>query len=210
MEKKKIKDFFKKFWYIVWKDESLKGWIISLIFIFIIIKFVFFPLLSLATGTGVPIAIVESCSMHHKGNIFSDFDRWWEDHKTNYREFDIDKQRFKDFDFKNGFTKGDVLFIVGNNRAEIEKGDVILFQGPDPTPVIHRVVDIRNESGERVYTTMGDNVRSEGPHSFEERILKERVIGKAVANIVPRAGWIKLIWFEPFREKGQKGTCDEF
>ncbi|MEK6833838.1 MAG: hypothetical protein AABY32_07380, partial [Nanoarchaeota archaeon] len=50
----KIKKFLKKFWQIVWKDDSFKGWIISLVFIFIVIKFVFFPLLNLATGTSLP------------------------------------------------------------------------------------------------------------------------------------------------------------
>ena len=76
----KFKNFWKKFWFIVWKDNSLKGWIISILFLFIVIKFIFFPLLNLVTGTTLPLAIVESCSMHHKGNIFSNFDNWWERH----------------------------------------------------------------------------------------------------------------------------------
>ena len=49
--KKRFKKFWKKFWFIVWKDDSLKGWIISIIFLFVVIKFIFFPLLNLATGT---------------------------------------------------------------------------------------------------------------------------------------------------------------
>ena len=63
--KGKFKRFLKKSWQIIWKDDSLKGWIISLIFIFVVIKFIFFPLLNLATGTSLPLAIVESCSMYH-------------------------------------------------------------------------------------------------------------------------------------------------
>jgi len=34
-KKNKLKRFWKKFWFVVWKDESPKGWIISIIFIFV-------------------------------------------------------------------------------------------------------------------------------------------------------------------------------
>ena len=92
MEKSGFKKFWDNFWYIVWKDESFKGWIISIIFIFIIIKFVFFPVMSLATGTKLPLAIVESCSMHHKGNLFSDYDSWWTRHENKYLEIQLNKE----------------------------------------------------------------------------------------------------------------------
>ena len=87
----KFKEFLQKFWFIVWKDDSLRGWILSLLFIFIVIKFIFFPLLNLTTGTTLPLAIVESCSMYHEGNLFSDSDDWWLRHQDKYAEFDITK-----------------------------------------------------------------------------------------------------------------------
>ena len=34
----KIKKIWKKFWFLLWKDNSLKGWIFSVLFLFIFIK----------------------------------------------------------------------------------------------------------------------------------------------------------------------------
>ncbi len=101
MEKRGFKKFWDNFWHIVWKDESFKGWIISIIFIFIMIKFVFFPVLNLTTGTKLPLAIVESCSMYHKGNLFSDYDSWWTRHESKYSEFQFDEEQFKIFTIIN-------------------------------------------------------------------------------------------------------------
>ena len=89
--------FFKKFWFLLWKDNSVKGWIFALVFIFIIIKFAFFPLLSLTTGTPLPLAIVESCSMYHQGNIFSNFNAWRGRHITKYSGWNITENKFNDF-----------------------------------------------------------------------------------------------------------------
>src|SRR5271169_826461 len=108
-----LKKFFKRFWYILWKDNSLKGWVLSLIVIFIFIKFIFFPVLSLTTGTSLPLAIVESCSMYHAGNIFSDFNSWWQRHEEKYTALGINETEFSHFSFVNGFSKGDILLIVG-------------------------------------------------------------------------------------------------
>ena len=74
MKKKKLKKLWKDIWFLLWKDDSLKGWLLSVLVIFIFIKFIFFPTLSLVTGTVLPLAIVESCSMYHQGNILSNYD----------------------------------------------------------------------------------------------------------------------------------------
>jgi len=106
--KKRLKEYWKKFWFLLWKDDSLKGWIFSIIFLFIFIKLVFFPGLSLITGTELPLAIVESCSMYHKGNLFSSFDAWYERHDEKYAEFIINKLDFQDFSFMST-----ILWIMG-------------------------------------------------------------------------------------------------
>jgi hypothetical protein len=90
----KVKNFFKKFWFILWKDNSLKGWLLSLIVIFVFIRFIFFPVLSLATGTSLPLAIVESCSMYHNGNLFSNFNEWWGRHDAKYSDIGINQTDF--------------------------------------------------------------------------------------------------------------------
>src|SRR4030042_3922556 len=89
----KTKNGFKKFWFLLWKDNSFKGWIFSLIFLFVFIKFIFFPGFSLVTGTSLPLAIVESCSMYHQGNFFSDFSGWVGRRARKYEKKNIKKKK---------------------------------------------------------------------------------------------------------------------
>lgn len=205
---KNIKKNFDKFWYLLWKDDSFKGWLFSVIFLIIFIMFIFFPLLRLATGTSLPLAIVESCSMHHKANVFSDFDSWWEKHDEKYSEFIINKLDFQDFPFKNGFSKGDILFITGAEPENIQEGDVIIFQASGyPNPLIHRVVDIQKQNDEYLFSTIGDN--NDQQLSVEKQISEDKLVGKAVFRIVPYAGWAKLVFFEHLRPEQDRGFCEE-
>ena len=145
---------FKKFWYFLWKDNSLKGWVFSLIFLFVVIKFIFFPVLSLVTGTSLPLAIVESCSMYHKGNLFSDSDTWWERQGNKYSEFLINNLDFQKFPMRNGFNKGDILLIFGANPEKLEVGDIVIFNAYQKNPIIHRIIDIRETNGQKVFSTI--------------------------------------------------------
>jgi len=203
----KTKRFFRKFWEIVWKDNSFKGWLISLIFIFVIIRFVFFPLLNLATGTELPMAIVESCSMYHTGNVFSSFNNWWGRHSSKYNNLGINESEFKEFIFKRGFSKGDILFIVRAKPEKIEVGDVIIFNAGERNPIIHRVIGIKQNNGEYTFSTIGDN--NNGQLNVETSIKQEQLVGKAVFRIVPSIGWTKLVFYEHLRPKSEKGLCNE-
>lgn len=205
--KKRFKEFWKKFWFIVWKDDSLKGWIISIIFLFVIIKFIFFPLLNLTTGTSLPLAIVESCSMYHQGNIFSDFDSWYERHDEKYTPFIINKLDFQEFPFKRGFNKGDILFIVGTKPEKLEVGDIIIFNAQQRNPIIHRIIDIKEEDGEYIFSTLGDNNNQQ--ISFEKTISEDKIVGKASFRLVPYLGWVKLAFFEGGKSSSERGFCDE-
>ncbi len=207
MKKEEVKKFWKKFWFIVWKDNSFKGWVISILFLFIVIKFIFFPLLNLATGTTLPLAIVESCSMYHKGNIFSSFDNWWERHEDKYEKLKIDVSEFQKFNFRRGFSKGDILFAVRTKPEKLEIGDVIIFEGGQRNPIIHRIIDIKKENGEYIFSTIGDN--NNGQLSFEEDINDDEIIGRAVFRVVPYLGWVKLIFFEGSRSVSERGFCSE-
>ena len=205
--KKRFREFWKKFWFIVWKDDSLKGWIISNKFLFVVIKFIFFPLLSLATESALPLAIVESCSMYHNGNVFSSFDNWWERHDTKYSEFEIDLLEFEEFGFKRGFSKGDILFIVGKKPEKLNIGDTIIFDANQNNPIIHRIINIKEEDTGYTFSTIGDN--NNGQLSFEKNISSEQIVGKAVFRVVPYLGWGKLIFFEGKRPISEKGSCHE-
>lgn len=204
----KFKKFLKKFWFIVWKDESFKGWFISLLFIFVIIKFVFFPLLSFATGTELPLAIVESCSMYHRGDIFGSYNNWIDRHEQKYSSIDITKTEFEDFIFRKGFNKGDILFIIKANPEKIKVGDVIIFNAAQRNPVIHRVINISEDSqGKKIFSTMGDNNYGQLPS--EKEISEDQLVGKAILRIGPFIGWGKLIFFEHQKPEYERGLCNE-
>jgi len=213
----KFKKFLKRFWEIVWKDDSFKGWLISLVFIFVIIKFIFFPLLGLATGftfqeirngEALPLAIVESCSMYHSGNIFGNFDNWWERHDEKYSDFYIDKTEFQEFTLKKGFSKGDIIFIVRARPEKLKVGDVIIFDSNQKNPIIHRIISIKEDKDEKyVFSTIGDN--NNGQLSAETAISEDQLVGKAVLNLLPSVGWAKLIFYEHKRSEYEKGFCQE-
>ncbi|MCX6749918.1 MAG: signal peptidase I [Candidatus Pacearchaeota archaeon] len=203
----KLKKFLRKFWEIVWKDDSFKGWLISLVFIFVVIKFVFFPLLNLATGTSLPLAIVESCSMYHSGNIFGNFDNWWERHDIKYSNLNIDKSEFEEFILKKGFAKGDIIFIIKARPEKLKIGDVIIFETNQKNPIIHRIIKITEKDGKYTFSTIGDN--NDGQLSIETEISEDQLVGRAVLNLFPSVGWAKLVFFEHSRPQYDRGFCEE-
>jgi len=207
MKKGDIKKFWKKLWYLLWEDQSLKGWVFSIIFLFVFIKFIFLPGLSLLTGTALPIAIVESCSMYHKADIFSNFDSWWERHENKYSPYIINNLDFDEFPLKKGFNKGDILFIIKAKPEKIEIGDIIIFDAGKKNPLIHRVIKIEQKNGEYFFSTIGDNNR--GQLESEKIISENQLVGKAVFKIVPFIGWGKLIFFEATRPASERGFCAE-
>ena len=203
----KFKEAWKRFWYMVWEDDSFKGWFLSILFIFVFIKFIFFPVLSLVTGTTIPLAIVESCSMYHQGNILTNLDEWWQSHETKYSELGISKEQFEQFHIYNGFNKGDILFITGVNADKLGLGDIIIFDsGKGGNPIIHRVVKIVEGENGLVFSTMGDN--NNGQLSVEQSISSSQILGKASIRAVPYIGWIKLIFYEPRKPFGERGFCN--
>jgi len=207
LEKENVKKFFRGFWFLLWKDNSIKGWIFSIVFLFLFIKFIFFPVLNLVTGTSLPLAIVESCSMYHKGGIFSDFDSWFQNHEEKYTEKNITQEEFLEFPVKKGFNKGDILFIVRARPEKIKAGDVIIFSADQRNPIIHRVVEIKEINGNRVFSTIGDNNNGQLP--FEKNIREDQLIGKAVIKLVPYAGWIKLVFYDWQKPQLERGFCEE-
>ena len=189
---KKVVDYWEKFWKFLKKD-SWASFAITLLIAFVIIKFIFFPGLSLITGTSLPIVIVESCSMyHHEAGFENTFT------SPIYGQYGINIQDTGSWDFQNGFSKGDLIFVV--RAKDIEVGEVIIFSRGEGTPIIHRVVEV----GDTTYTTKGDN-NPESYH-FDKNIREEQIIGKALFKI-PAVGWVKLIFFELGRPPAERGLC---
>jgi signal peptidase I len=104
-----------------------------------------------------------------------------------------------------GFSKGDILFIVGVKPRNIHIGDVIIFDAGQSAPVIHRVINITQSNGEYVFSTEGDD--NPGQLSVEREINQNQIVGKAVFRIAPFIGWAKLIFYEGQKPVSQRGFC---
>ena len=204
-----FKKFWKKFWFLLWKDDSMKGWLFSVVFLFVFITFIFFPLLRLSTGTALPLAIVESCSMYHSGDLLSNFDQWWTRHDEKYSNLNISKNEFSTFSLKDGFNKGDILLIIKANPDKLKVGDVIIFNSNTgrKNPIIHRIINITEKNGEKIFSTEGDN--NQGQLEFEKKIYESQLVGKATPIKVPLFGWVKLIFFESQKSPYERGFCSE-
>ena len=194
MNKKKFKKTWKKIWWFIWEDNSIWSWIVNIILAFLIIKFLFYPGLGLIVGTQHPIVAVVSSSMEHNET----FDKWWPYQNQWYSKMDISKERFETFPFKNGFNKGDIIFLIGSNPKDIRIGNIIVFQSAKPDPIIHRVVAKWQYNEKYYFQTKGDNrlTNQESIRSTqidETNISENTVIGKALFR-VPWLGYVK-IWF---------------
>jgi hypothetical protein len=209
MQKKQ--SFWKKLWWFLWEDNSIWSWLANIVLAFVLIKFVIYPVLGLLLGTGYPIVAVVSSSMEHDGS----FDEWWNTDRCCldssctkrvspreiYAGFGITEEQFRDFSFKNGFDKGDIMILRGPGGAEV--GDILVFWTDSRTePIIHRIVQQKGVANAPVFKTKGDhNCASAG---FEQSISKDRFIGKAAIRI-PFLGWIKIGFVELLKLVGLVG-----
>ncbi len=191
-----FKEVAKKTWDFLWNDDSLLSWIVSLALAFIIVKFIFFPLLSLIFATQLPLVVVESGSMHHPGSFVgnaiglqNNFELWWQEKGSWYESQGINKEQAEDWPLKTGLEIGDIVLVSGHGKPEI--GDIIIFNANQKHPLIHRIVDIENRDGEIYYSTKGDN--NSGQLVSEKEIPKNALIGKAILRI-PKLGWVKLVF----------------
>jgi len=216
----------KNFWNWIWNSDSILSWVVALIVIYLFVKFIFFPGLSLIVGSSLPLAGVESSSMDHQivqddfrrltlcGNIYAEsekehinFEEYWNSCGNWYEEKEISKDIFSEFSLRNGFRKGDIIIVWG--RFVPKLGDVIIFK-PNlgslaPRPIIHRIVGIEQDSEGFVFETKGDHNQKQltsGNNIYntdETNIREDQIIGKAVFKI-PYFGWFKIIVVEFFQK----------
>ena len=193
----KLKRSWSKIWYFIWEDDSWASWFVNIILAFVIIKWIVYPVLTLVLMTSHPIVAVVSSSMEHDEGSF---DNWWdseaicgEGYKCTQSEYykllDISKEEFRDYSFRNGFNKGDIIVLLGTKPKKINQGDVIVFLANRPDPIIHRVVTTDQNSAGYVFSTKGDN--NVASFYFEAYIPEENYIGRAVLR-VPFLGYIKI------------------
>lgn len=184
METKKL---MKKIWYFIWEDNSIWSWLVNVVLAVIIIKFIVYPVLGLALGTSYPIVAVVSGSMEHD----SKFDQFWDEKGDFYDSYNITKEDFSNYKFKNGFNKGDIMILTRAKADKIKKGDILVFQSPAPDPIIHRVINTWQENNKYYLATKGDHNNGINSNVKEDRISEERVLGKARLR-VPYLGYVKI------------------
>lgn len=132
------------------------------------------------------------------------FDEYWSLCGEWYENEGIAKGAFAQFPFARGFNTGDIMVLRA--AEDITIGDVIVFEGRTPEPIIHRVIDMTNTDRGMVYSTKGDHNAGQiinyrtvelGEGSVRVAIIDERsineaqVVGKAWFRI-PLLGYPKL------------------
>lgn len=89
---------------------------------------------------------------------------------------------------------GHLLVLQARAPEEIKVGDIIVFNaGYHTKPIVHRIVEIQNVTGELHYYTLGDNndLRDPGYRVHED------IIG-VVVLAVPYIGHVTLFLHEPY------------
>ena len=74
---------------------------------------------------------------------------------------------------KPSINSGDVSIVRNTEEDNIETGDVITFKQGDKV-ITHRITNIEEQDGKKVYTTKGDNNNTED----REKISYEEIEGK--------------------------------
>ncbi len=207
------KTWYGKIFYFIWYDDSVLSWILNIILAFIIIKFIFYPLLGLIFATQLPVVAVISCSMEHSytncgesraltnlcgvpGQGSVDFDTFWNNCGKFYENKGITKTQFSEYPMNSGFNKGDIIFLKGTDVEKVDVGDIIVFNAEKRAyPIIHRVIVIDVVANKYIIQTKGDHNRAQINDGFldETNIQESQIIGKAILK-VPFLGYIK-IWF---------------
>lgn len=200
------KTWYGKIFYFIWYDDSAISWLVNIVFAFIFIKFIFYPLLGVVFATPIPVVAVVSCSMEHDytncgdstvmdnlcgipGSGSANFDEFWEKCGSFYDNKEITRQEFEEFPMHNGFNKGEIILLKGIDFKDINIGDVIVFNADKNYPIIHRVV----EKNINTLQTKGDHNKDqiENPTLNEKTIKQEQILGKAIAR-VPFLGYVKI------------------
>ncbi len=216
MKKKwgKLSKSGKKVWKFFWEDDSIWSWLANIIVAFLLIRFIVYPFLGIILGTTYPIVAVVSESMEHgldnnvicgltDNNFRYSYSNYWHNCGQWYENNDITKEQFYKFPFRNGFDKGDVIILWRANYDNLEVGDILVFQGNKPQPIIHRIVKVREDKNVLYYQTKGDHNAGSLSDGSEDKISLERVYGKGVLR-VPYLGWVKILFVDAVKPLGIK------
>lgn len=213
----------KKFWNYVWNGDDYKSLLLSIVVAFILIKFIFYPVIGFALSTTHPIVAIVSGSMEHKitnkesplpsicGNQFTingklTLDAYWKICGPWYEDRNITKDNFNEFHFKNGMNIGDIIVLRNPGAKKIKVGDIIVFiqhKNPAREPIIHRVVNIYKKDNKLFFQTKGDhnydsiNMTSNTKYLNEYMVSETELVGKSMVRI-PWLGYVKIFAYNLF------------
>ncbi|MBN1802471.1 MAG: signal peptidase I [Candidatus Lokiarchaeota archaeon] len=87
-------------------------------------------------------------------------------------------------------SKGDLLFVQGEEGDDIQNQSIIVFWGGLSDPIVHRVIDKVLIDDTWYFRTKGDaNSRDDG------LVSESKVLG-VVTGCIPYIGWVKIILTE--------------
>jgi signal peptidase len=79
---------------------------------------------------------------------------------------------------------GDIAIVAKSDAKIFQVGDIIEFRRTEQMNVIHRVIDIDDSGGNKMYITKGD-----ANTDIDDPVLAANVVGKVVFRI-PKIGWV--------------------
>jgi len=82
---------------------------------------------------------------------------------------------------------GDVVIVAKVSADTVKPGDIIQFREAEGVTTVHRVVEIQEIEGKKVFITQGDANREPDANP----VLPANVVGKAVFSI-PKVGWAAI------------------
>ena len=84
---------------------------------------------------------------------------------------------------------GDVVIVAKSQAGSVTLGDIVEYHDVrENLNIVHRVIEVHGEDGQRYFITKGDNNSS--PDA--DPVPAQNVIGKVVFNI-PKVGWISIL-----------------
>ncbi len=176
-----IRDFFKWLFF----GKSLLSYVAFVIFSFVLIKFVVYPVIYKIFNLSYMSAIL-SGSMTHGDYVNYTYYYWLEINGYNVSEV-------KNWPFPNGINVGDVIFA---RKERIKVGDVIVYKcvwkGCPKGTIVHRVINITKNGNVTIYHTKGDA----NPYQlyWENNISENLVVGKVIYK-VPYLGYPRyFVW----------------
>lgn len=142
--------------------------------------------------------------MYHGSN----FESWWNDNKEFYEKNEITKSQFNNFPIKNGFNRGDIIFIW--KKESYNLGDVILFN-PNPEsfakkPIMHRIISTNPIATKGDRNAQQLNIDNNQLKIDETGIENERILGTALFRM-PYLGFTKLAFLDAIKLPEHRGQC---